>query len=573
MNYYIYTMKLVSKYLKKYPAYFLWMGVRVIYIASEVANPIILGIVINILTKNPAIEGEVVFYIGLYLASIVFGPILEVWTAHRAWYIAHLAGKDFRDDMVNLLKHTGLNFWADKSKGGILTVIDRAYTNFVEITGSLSHVYLWALGRIVGMFLASVFVTPFIMLVFAVDMALFLLNLFVLVPKEQRAGHSLDKSNEGVNSGINEYLQNFKTVVYLNLFKRQEKDVAYKNEVSFKKYEKAEFLSALKWYNNNQLHALAWAVVFGYGVFELGRGNLNIGQLTTMMFFMSSFADNLSWVVWEFGLFIRRVNSLQRYSETFGSVKKTPNIDKSENDINFQKLSIQNLSVEREGRETLSKMNFEIKKGQKVAIVGYTGSGKSTLLDTILKVITDYKGKVKLNNFDYKKLKVVDIANIFSVVPQEVQLFKDTIKGNILASNPNFQGDLNKILKICSLDSLIKKLPDGVDQELYEGTANLSGGERQRIGIARSLVQGQPILVLDEATASLDPKTEKEVVTSIIKNYPQMTMLYVTHKYSLLSNFDYILVINEGKIIQQGSFSELKNKDGLFKDLYEASLV
>lgn len=229
------------------------------------------------------------------------------------------------------------------------------------------------------------------------------------------------------------------------------------------------------------------------------------------------------------------------------------------------------VTLQREERETLTDVSLQITKGDKLAIVGYTGSGKSTLLDVILKVITDYEGTVAINNHTYRDLKVVDIANIFSVVPQEVQLFHDTVRNNILASNESFTGNLDTIIRNAGLSELIERLPKGLDSVIHEGSGNISGGERQRIGIARSLVQEQPVLVLDEATASLDPRTERDVVTRIISEYPEQTMIYITHKYSLLNYFSHIIVMNNGRIIEEGSFDELLSKGGLFKDLYKAS--
>jgi ABC-type multidrug transport system fused ATPase/permease subunit len=291
------------------------------------------------------------------------------------------------------------------------------------------------------------------------------------------------------------------------------------------------------------------------------------------MFFSMRFADDLGALIWQSEEFVRFMNGLTRYYETFDTVKIADDQLVPTEDIAFKNLSFRNVSLQRKERETLQDISFDLPKGQKLAIVGYTGSGKSTMIDITLKAITEFQGDVHLNEKSYKDLKVVDITNIFSVVPQEVQLFRDTVKGNILASNPDFSGSLDTLISTCMLGDLINKLPKGVDTEISEGSTNISGGERQRIGIARALVEQQPILVLDEATASLDPKTERQVITNIIHAYPELTVIYITHKYSLLNYFDHILVLSDGKIIEQGDFDTLVKRGGLFKDLFEASQV
>jgi subfamily B ATP-binding cassette protein MsbA len=437
----------------------------------------------------------------------------------------------------------------------------------------LSHTYLWIFGKITGMFIANIFINPVVVIFYIVNIILFSTNLYMLLPKEDKLGIIERRGQESVNSRIMEYLVNFKTVVYLNLFKRQEKEIDFYNKDAYQKYCKREVISSWKWYLNNQLHNLTTIAIFVYGLIQVSNGNLKVGTLATLIIFSISYAEHLGWLMEQMDELIRYVNSLQRWQETFGNIKEDNKLLTPTKGIQFDKLKINNLSVQREDRETLSKVSFDLNKGDKLAVVGFTGSGKSTLLDVILKVIIDYQGEIKLGDIDYKDLKVVDITNVFSIVPQEVQLFRDTVKGNILASRPDYDKSIDDLLKTSCLLDLIKKLPQGLDQPIHEGSTNVSGGERQRIGIARALIEEQPVLVLDEATASLDPKTERDVITNIINKYPDLTVIYITHKYSLLDYFDKILVMNEGRVVEKGSFEELKSKGGLFSDLFEASQV
>lgn len=573
MNYYLYTIKTCVRYINRYPMYWFWMSVRAIFVVSETALPIILGHVINLLTQEGPNWEKISLWIFLYIGLSLINPFLEIYTGYQAWSKASRIGRDFRLDTMKLLKYAGLAFWNGKEKGGVMKVVDRSFSHFTELTANISHLYLWWGGRVIGIIVASAFIDPVIVLIYAVDMVLFVANLWYMIPKEEKKGVVEYKAEEDVTSRIMEYLNNFRTVVYINLFGRQEKEIKYYNDVSYDTYLTREKTTNWKWFFNNQLHAFSAVVTFAYGLHQIFQGNFEVGTLATLMIFSRSFSENIGALVWQSEWIVQFVNSMRRWHETFGAIKEDPQLLVPTKDITFNTLELKNVSVNRSERETLTDVSFQVKKGEKVAIVGYTGSGKSTMLDIILKALTEYKGIVSINDYDYNDLKVVDITNIFSIVPQEVQLFRDSVKGNILASNEEYNKPLDELLRVCSLTELVAKLPNGVEEPISEGSTNISGGERQRIGIARALVEEQPVLVLDEATASLDPKTERDVVTNIINTYPDLTLIYITHKYSLLNSFDHILVVSDGKIVEEGDFETLKGKGGLFKDLFEASKV
>ncbi len=221
----------------------------------------------------------------------------------------------------------------------------------------------------------------------------------------------------------------------------------------------------------------------------------------------------------------------------------------------------------------LDKVNLKINSGESIAIAGPSGSGKSSLLDSLLLVTKPTSGEITLDKLNYTNIDPRQISSLFSVVPQSVQLFNTTIEDNIILDKERDETKLQKIIEICNLSEFIKNLPNRLQTLIQEDSVNISGGERQRIGIARALYQDQQILILDEASAALDPANEKHVITEILKHFQDKTIIYVTHKYALLNKFDNILVFNEAKIIEQGSFHKLVEKKGLFNGLYQDSLI
>lgn len=537
-----------------------------------ISAPVLLGTIINILANNSNSISDLQWPLIAYIILTVSIPIIDIYTIFKGWVIGFKIANDFRQDLVHKLRFAGLDYWQDQKKGNVLRIIDKSYESMSHICGLMIHAYLPMVGKLIGILVVSAFITPFTLLIFALDILIFALNLIYLSKKQSKAGVIENISQENVNGSINEYIQNYKTVVYLNMYDKQETEILKKNNMSFKKYYIREKLSMWKWFNNNMIHSIALGIILIYGITQVFDGNLTIGALTTLMLFSSSFSESLSNIVWNSQEFIKYVNYIQRYHEVFSNINNNKRItNDNEKIIFFHSLISKNLSYERKGYDALSNIDFNIKSGEKVAIVGYTGSGKSTMLDILLKVITKYKGDIFINDINYNDLDVDNITGIFSIVPQDVQLFRDSIKNNIFISGINIEENHDNLIKISCLEPLIKRLKKGIDSRITEGSINVSGGERQRIGIARALAQNRPVLILDEATASLDPKTERAVITNIIDSYPNITLIYVTHKYFLLNYFDHILVLNEGKIVEQGSFEELKQRGGLFLDLYTAS--
>lgn len=565
----IQAFKLSFSYIKRYPKFWLYFVLRIVTTLADVSVPLIIGYIIVLLTNHGELANIYVWAIFL-TAIIILNPVLDKIAFVNSWYISVRIAHDFRLDEVKRLRHTGLVFWQRNDKGNVLKIIDQAFEHFALLSGSIIHSWVPFLGRTIGIFVSTTLIDPVIGILFLIDAVFFTINIKILLPKESETGIGERMAHESVYGRINEYLTNYKTIVYLNLFGRQNAEISGYNEGAYLAYKKRERLSGWKWYFNNQIHAVCISAIIIYSIWQVLQGHLQVGLLTTIVFFSLRVTDYMTEGAWNISELVKFSNSIRRYNDTFKEVSESYSGGPSKT-INFKQLAFESVSLQQENRETLRNVDLLIKKGQKVAIVGYTGSGKTTLVDILLKAITSYDGEIFINNHNYRDLHVQDIAKIYSIVPQEVQLFQGTLKDNIAISPEYLEKNLQVVIKVAELTSLIDKLPSGVDSHIHEGASNISGGERQRIGIARSLLQNRPVLILDEATANLDPKTEREVITNIIGEYPKLTMLYITHKYSLLNLFDEIVVMNEGSIIEQGSFESLIANGGLFKDLFEAS--
>ena len=218
----------------------------------------------------------------------------------------------------------------------------------------------------------------------------------------------------------------------------------------------------------------------------------------------------------------------------------------------------------------LENINLEIKKGQTLAIVGKSGAGKTTLSDLIPRFYDPYNGNIFIDSYDLKDYSLKSLRSLIGIVTQNIILFNDSIKNNIEYGSKNANDkELINALKSANLYDLVSKLEDGIDTIIGENGIKLSGGEKQRLSIARALVKNPQILILDEATASLDSESEKKVHNAIDNVIKDRTVIVIAHRLSTIINADKIIVMDKGKIVEQGNHLELINLDGIYKKLYE----
>ena len=219
--------------------------------------------------------------------------------------------------------------------------------------------------------------------------------------------------------------------------------------------------------------------------------------------------------------------------------------------------------------EVLKKINFSIKSGQIVALVGPSGAGKSTLVDLIPRFYDTVQGSIYIDNNDIKEIDINSLRSLMGIVTQETFLFNDTVRSNISYGVESIKDDVIKDAAIAAnAHHFIEKLPNGYDTIIGERGVSLSGGQRQRIAIARAIVKNPPILILDEATSSLDTESEKNVQEAIEKLMRNRTVIVIAHRLSTVHNADKIIVLDKGEIIDEGSHDELINRDGVYKQLH-----
>ena len=220
--------------------------------------------------------------------------------------------------------------------------------------------------------------------------------------------------------------------------------------------------------------------------------------------------------------------------------------------------------------KVLNNINFKINKGEIFALVGPSGAGKSTLVDLIPRFYDTLSGSIKIDGRDIKELELKSLRSLMGIVTQETFLFDDTVKANISYGVENISDDdIKDAAKAANAHEFIQKLPDGYNTIIGERGVSLSGGQKQRIAIARAIVKNPPILILDEATSSLDSESEKHVQSAIENLMSERTVFVIAHRLSTVHNANKILVLENGQIVQEGKHDDLINVDGLYKQLHK----
>lgn len=222
------------------------------------------------------------------------------------------------------------------------------------------------------------------------------------------------------------------------------------------------------------------------------------------------------------------------------------------------------------GDTVLKDVSFTAKQGEVTALVGPSGGGKTTISKLCARFWDATKGKITLGGIDISKVDPETLLNNYSIVFQDVTLFDNTVMENIrIGKKGATDNEVIKAAKQAKCDEFISKLPDGYNTYIGENGCNLSGGERQRISIARAILKDSPVILLDEATASLDAENETEIQEAISKLVKNKTVLIIAHRMRTVTNADKIVLLKDGVVKEQGNPKELLEKDSIFKDMVQ----
>ena len=316
---------------------------------------------------------------------------------------------------------------------------------------------------------------------------------------------------------------------------------------------------------------IVFLVAFGGGMYLVFGGHTTIGSVTAIVQLVNFVVMPLN----EIGMGMSKFREGQVTLNSF-EVKDVIELQTGKTKEYFDDvISFSNVDFSYPNAEEkiFNNLSLQIKKGEKIAIVGMSGSGKSTLLNLLLRFYDVTSGYISIDNQDLQAISAESLYNLMTIVQQDVYIFDDTLKANITLSQSFTEDDIKKAVQQSGLESYILENELGLQTSCGENGSNLSGGERQRLSIARALIRKTPILLLDEATSSLDNKVTTEIENSILE-IQDLTVLVVTHKLnkSMLKKYNRILFMKAGVIVEDGSFCDLMDRRGEFYKLFELSV-
>lgn len=516
--------------------------------------------------KNIAIVVALLYFISSFFTFIQSISMTEV---------ANRFAKKLRNSISEKINKLPLTFFDKNSVGDILSRV----TNDIDTIAQSMNQSLASLFSSIVQFLGTIimmFYTNWQMAVTAIVSSTFgFIFMFLIIGKSQKyfsmRQKSLGKLNghiEEVYSGLN-IVKSYNAKNYvLDKFDKANYDV-------YKASQMSQFLSGLMMPLMIFIGNLGYVAICIVGAVLTIKGKITFGVIVAFMSYVRLFTSPLSQIgqamtsIQSTAASSERVFEFLDEKEMEDEKEKTEYLDPQKA---FGNIEFKNVEFTYDGNKkpTITNFSADIKKGQKVAIVGPTGAGKTTMVNLLMKFYQINKGDIIIDGKSINDLKRENIHDLFTMVLQDTWLFKGTIRENILFNRKDIsEKRLKDVIKSVSLDHFIRTLPKGLDSKIDDDDS-VSQGQRQLLTIARAMIDDKPFLILDEATSNVDTRSEELVQEAMDKLAQGRTSFIIAHRLSTIKNADLILVMDEGNIIEQGNHEQLMEKNGFYADLYNS---
>src|SRR5581483_8699652 len=542
--------------------------------ALDLISPIISKFIVDqivqqVKEKNGDLH-QLIFLVLLTLAISLLSLIVTTLSDRLGDHFAGKLGKYLTEKFYDKVLTLPNSYFDSEVSGKILNQLSRGINSIQQFMNTMTNF-------IFPTFLQAIF--TIIVLVFynkpiaAFTFLLFPIYLFISYYSSKKWGQYQVQKNkiEDIYRGrIQEVVANINLVKSFanekNEFDLLSKNLTQSNEIYAKQSNLYHFFDFLRGLSLNVILFAINIVVF-YNTYQ---GHLTIGEMVLIIQLVAQARRPL----FAMSFILTNTQTAEAGSKEFFTVlnlKSTENYKSREKFVKLKNPNIEfkNVSFSYEKSETvLNNVSLKISNKENVALVGPSGAGKTTIINLILKFYEPTSGKILLNGKNYEKLSHKFIRENIALVFQESELFSTTIRDNVRYGKMDASDlEIWKALRLANAEGFVKELPKGLDSEVGERGVKLSGGQKQRIQIARAILKSSPILILDEATSSLDAKSEKEVHEALEHLIKDKLVIIIAHRFSTIQNVDKIIVIEKSKIVDSGSPKELSTRPGIYRDL------
>ena len=554
---------------------------------SGAIQPLLVGQAITIL-KNESTDvwlGKTFFgqsinaIIFTLFVTVLFRLVLQGYQTYNIQAVGQRLTARIRRELFDHSISLSLKYHDKMPVGKLLTRLTNDVDALAEVFGS------GAVGVIADF--VSLIVISLTML--SIDRGLAILLLLTQIPvsyfiiwlqkRYRRANYQVREELSQLNSDFQENLQGLEVV---QMFRREafnskkfsKTGVAYKKAVNGTIFYDSSISAFIEW-----ISLAAVSLVLAVGGYLVTSGNIGLGTLTTFILYSQRLFEPLRQLAERFTQIQGGLTAVERINELLDeeiqikdstSAKHFLENAKNVNKKFKGKIEFKNVNFfYNEGEHIIKNLSFKINPGEHVAFVGPTGSGKTTIIRLLCRLYEPQSGQILIDDIDIKDIPIATLRNMLGVVLQDTFIFSGNVADNLKLNSNLDNLELENLCYELGLDNLLKKLPEGLNTSLRERGGNLSSGERQLLSVARVAIRNPVVLIMDEATAFMDPSTEATLQKDLERILSKRTALVIAHRLATIESSDKILVLKGGSLVEEGTHSELRLKKGLYFQLSE----
>lgn len=569
-------LKHFKKYFLRYKNQF---SIALFFLVLETTGDLIQPIIMSRIIDDGVKQGDLglVWKLGgLMMVMTAIGATFAITRNIVSSKVSQNFGADLREDLYIKIQGFSFDNVDEFEDASLITRLTNDVNQIQNFGHGLMRIFVKAPIIGIGATVMAFILNPKLALILLSIIPLVVLVIFMNLRISYPIFTKIQKSIDRVNGVMREYLAGIRVVKAFNRFD----------------YEKSRFKLVNKNLKDMTLKGLRVVAIFNpivsllinigivlvlwFGGVGVNMGDMEVGKIIAFVNYMTQVLFSLIMMTRILNVFIRAKTSAERIVHVFeaeNTILEKEDNERLENPKGFLEFEDVYFKYKSSSKSVLEDINFSVEPGQTLAIIGSTGSGKSSLVNLIPRFYDVEKGSIKIDGVDLRDMNLDDLRKIIGIVPQKVLLFSGSIEDNIKWGDDGASDEeVERVARIAEAHGFITSFSEGYDTDLGQGGVNLSGGQKQRISIARALIKKPAILILDDSTSAVDLITERNIRKKLKEYLGNTTTVLIAQRITSVIDADKILVMDRGRIVDQGRHEELINRCQVYKDIYDSQL-